>query len=459
MEKIKQYTKLCLLGSVLFLGGGTAFGEGLSVAIPVVSSSGGAVNCLSKDCECVKNCKGAYAPPESEHFVVTVNPSCFVRNLRKISNPLQGNLDYIEVKFNFLTGNSSRKYVSLKVPPKAIRSAADGRQYTNNLEVNEGNFAIVTSGLSDDTNLFASYKNQVARYWVEGTKVSRVSGISVKQVYRQVTPQYVAPSYFRGNRLSYILSAGLAHSRQNTPDPEVRVIKSALSFDSSKSKQYFNSGKNQFNIDLVMPGSRSGGGQFGCQGYYSPLMLFFTEARPKFRQISKFPLFRDQSIYWPEAKHVGYFLVRDQDKNNKITKGSELFRNHFNVRNGFEDLKRLDSNKDNRIDKRDKMFSQLKLWKDINGNGIGESNELISLRDKGIQWISLKYRSHLKKFGDRAQARQVSTFTYMDMGGSKRSLAKNPTQKKDQLKKAKIVDIWFSPVPRALAQALINKQK
>ena len=52
------------------------------------------------------------------------------------------------------------------------------------------------------------------------------------------------------------------------------------------------------------------------------------------------------------------------------------------AKNGFENLKELDSNNDDIIDEKDKEFTNLLLWQDKNSNGISETDELIKLSDK-----------------------------------------------------------------------------
>jgi len=60
--------------------------------------------------------------------------------------------------------------------------------------------------------------------------------------------------------------------------------------------------------------------------------------------------------------------------------------------NGFDALADYDSNNDGMIDATDAQWSQLKIWKDANSNGISEANELFSLdsiNGVGIKQINL----------------------------------------------------------------------
>jgi hypothetical protein len=187
-------------------------------------------------------------------------------------------------------------------------------------------------------------------------------------------------------------------------------------------------------------------GQTGfCGGYWSPLMVFFDEARPKFDNISSFPLNPMGKTSWPEADHVGYFLALDRDASGAIDKKEELFGDGVFEKNGFEVLKKLDSNKDGVIDKKDKDFKNLVLWNDKNGDGISQKEELIKLSDK-IDKISLKYeKGNLVPIGKFAEQRERSKFWYKENG---------------KKKQGQIFDIWLAPAEdKAADQAADNTAK
>ncbi|HDR0999548.1 TPA: hypothetical protein QB366_000066 [Pasteurella multocida] len=61
------------------------------------------------------------------------------------------------------------------------------------------------------------------------------------------------------------------------------------------------------------------------------------------------------------------------------------------AQHGFSALKDLDSNDDGVIDKQDTKFSELKLWRDLNQNGISEENELFNLSDFAIKSLHTAY--------------------------------------------------------------------
>ncbi|WP_176638021.1 hypothetical protein [Desulfolutivibrio sulfoxidireducens] len=81
-------------------------------------------------------------------------------------------------------------------------------------------------------------------------------------------------------------------------------------------------------------------------------------------------------------------LAVDANENGLIDDVSELFGNDT-AANGIAKLKSYDLNSDNLIDANDSIFSQLKIWQDINENGITDSGELKTLADWNIASIGL----------------------------------------------------------------------
>ncbi|AFV97424.1 MULTISPECIES: calcium-binding protein [unclassified Sulfuricurvum] len=82
------------------------------------------------------------------------------------------------------------------------------------------------------------------------------------------------------------------------------------------------------------------------------------------------------------------FLVYDKNMNGKIEGIGEVFGK--DGLSGFAELRSVaDTNYDNIIDRRDALFSQLKVWQDTNGDGISQANELKSLSQAGVKNIEL----------------------------------------------------------------------
>lgn len=90
-------------------------------------------------------------------------------------------------------------------------------------------------------------------------------------------------------------------------------------------------------------------------------------------------------------------LVLDRNNNGTIDTGRELFGDNTILKNGslatdgLQALADLDSNADHKIDSADAAFSQLKVWKDVNSDGISTSNELHTLSELNIKSLNTTY--------------------------------------------------------------------
>jgi Ca2+-binding RTX toxin-like protein len=93
-----------------------------------------------------------------------------------------------------------------------------------------------------------------------------------------------------------------------------------------------------------------------------------------------------EKVGWIKANEG--ILVYDKNRNGAIDGIDEVFGN--SATGGFEELKEVaDSNRDNKIDRRDELYSRLQLWRDHNQNGAVEEGELTRLKDEGIKAIEL----------------------------------------------------------------------
>jgi len=119
-------------------------------------------------------------------------------------------------------------------------------------------------------------------------------------------------------------------------------------------------------------------------------------------------------------------LALDVNGNGRIDNGSELFGS--DITDGFTILATHDSNGDGVIDVNDTVFSDLKVWIDVNSDGYSQTDELHSLSDLGISSISL---NAIRVADDDVNGNTITHESSFTINGASQT----------------IVDVWFGYDP------------
>ncbi|MDR1367229.1 MAG: hypothetical protein LBJ76_00735, partial [Candidatus Accumulibacter sp.] len=115
------------------------------------------------------------------------------------------------------------------------------------------------------------------------------------------------------------------------------------------------------------------------------------------------------------------FLVLDRNGNGTIDDGSELFGDHTplndgsgNAANGFAALAQEDSNADGLVNNQDAHWNDLRVWRDLNQDGISQSGELFTLSDIGITGINIASEGASNDQGNGNQVSATGSFIWAD---------------------------------------------
>ncbi|WP_115217740.1 hypothetical protein [Suttonella indologenes] len=113
-------------------------------------------------------------------------------------------------------------------------------------------------------------------------------------------------------------------------------------------------------------------------------------------------------------------LVLDRNGDGVINHGGELFGDNTLLKDGslaptgFAALAEHDDNGDGKIDTQDAVFEQLKVWRDLNQDGISQEGELFTLAELGIQSLDLNHQAVNQRQGNGNSVARLGSYTSTD---------------------------------------------
>ncbi len=119
------------------------------------------------------------------------------------------------------------------------------------------------------------------------------------------------------------------------------------------------------------------------------------------------------------------FLVIDRNGNGSIDDGTELFGDSTplmdadgnvigKAEDGFAALAQEDTNGDGIVDANDARFSELRVWRDLNSDGVSQAEELQSLTEAGIAAIRASKTEHSQQLGNGNLLADLGSFVRSD---------------------------------------------
>ena len=117
------------------------------------------------------------------------------------------------------------------------------------------------------------------------------------------------------------------------------------------------------------------------------------------------------------------FLVLDRNGNGTIDNGAELFGDATPLyagglaADGFAALAQEDTNLDGKVDSLDARFATLRLWTDLNQDGVSQAGELFTLAQKGVAALIVAKTENAALLGNGNQIADLGGFIRTDGSG------------------------------------------
>jgi len=212
-------------------------------------------------------------------------------------------------------------------------------------------------------------------------------------------------------------------AERELPPSECELGESKPCWDRSKGEIGISAdGSDQLRFRKVCVAGADGVRRFNRAACNTPLVVSFEENEPvTFTSAAvgrEFMIGASSRTEWVSAKTP--WLGRDLNGDGCISDQSELFGppptkdgrdDDGGGHTGFDKLRELDDNGDGVIDSRDAGFESLLLWSDKNQDKTCTATEVMTLREAGIESLSLKYTrkpsDDLRSYeGESAELRQ-----------------------------------------------------
>ena len=114
------------------------------------------------------------------------------------------------------------------------------------------------------------------------------------------------------------------------------------------------------------------------------------------------------------------FLVLDRNGNGAIDNGAELFGDATPLPNGgeafdgFAALRQEDTNQDGQVNNADSNWTQLRVWRDLNQDGVSQAGELLTLGQLGIAGFNTAKTANSQTLADGNQIADLGSYTRAD---------------------------------------------